>query len=488
MLKDQKFTKQDILAYFSRPGRSINQARINEISSGHERYAAIPSASNEQLTSYLSKWEDTSLPSPDFAEQSPVHPDLLTLRFSTNNGGQIEVAATESYDVEFKESFNWSNADKYCKTLAGMANNKGGYILFGVEDKTRKIVGIKQTKMDQFDISKLNQFLSQNFSQALMVEKGQFTLSGKTIGSFYVYTSDHKPVICRGNKGLFSSGCIYFRYPGETKSIHEPELTQLLEEKRQRDEERTLKLMAQISSVGGERSAVLNLNSGEIAGTSSSFLLDETLLDKIKFISEGSFDEKAGAPALKLIGDIQPIGPHATIVKHEVSDSITETDIHRAFVSQQCKYNPKAYIKAQINLQPKWFPIFFFAKKAGLSLDELKEVITSASTDYPSRASEQLERVDKGTLPSGPPSKNNVQKYLSEICNENELDITEIDKTKSYLKALRLTNENNSNFEHVLNITKNIWKKYHGNNDLVSYFRNALTTIDKVFIGDKYFY
>ena len=47
----------------------------------------------------------------------------------------------ESNTVEFKESFNKSNTPKYAKTMAAYANNRGGYIIFGVKDNPRKIVG-----------------------------------------------------------------------------------------------------------------------------------------------------------------------------------------------------------------------------------------------------------------------------------------------------------------------------------------------------------
>ena len=41
----------------------------------------------------------------------------------------------ESVTVEFKESYNSNNNVKYGKTMAAYANNRGGYIIFGVTDK-----------------------------------------------------------------------------------------------------------------------------------------------------------------------------------------------------------------------------------------------------------------------------------------------------------------------------------------------------------------
>lgn len=60
-------TSQEILAYFSRPGRSINSARINEVKSS-ARFDTIPAASSEELRAFLSRW-------PDHDHVTGLHPD-----------------------------------------------------------------------------------------------------------------------------------------------------------------------------------------------------------------------------------------------------------------------------------------------------------------------------------------------------------------------------------------------------------------------------
>jgi len=52
---------------------------------------------------------------------------------------------------EFKISFNWNSRDKYAKSMAAFANNKGGYIVFGVKDKPLDLVGL-QSKVKVVDI------------------------------------------------------------------------------------------------------------------------------------------------------------------------------------------------------------------------------------------------------------------------------------------------------------------------------------------------
>ena len=53
-------SNQDILAFFSRPGRSINQGRIAEITKGR-RYATVPAASPGELRAFLSRWPEHDL-------------------------------------------------------------------------------------------------------------------------------------------------------------------------------------------------------------------------------------------------------------------------------------------------------------------------------------------------------------------------------------------------------------------------------------------
>ena len=67
MLSEGGRMGQEILAYFSRPGRSINPARINEVKRGR-KFDAIPAASPEELRTFLSRW-------PDHDHVTGLHPD-----------------------------------------------------------------------------------------------------------------------------------------------------------------------------------------------------------------------------------------------------------------------------------------------------------------------------------------------------------------------------------------------------------------------------
>lgn len=56
-----------------------------------------------------------------------------------------EIFAGESKNLEFKESLP-AKSSKYMKTIVAFANGQGGKLIIGVEDDTKKIVGIDKNE------------------------------------------------------------------------------------------------------------------------------------------------------------------------------------------------------------------------------------------------------------------------------------------------------------------------------------------------------
>ncbi len=61
----------------------------------------------------------------------------------------MERFGIESENIEFKESIP-SNSEKYVKTAIAFANCKGGKIVFGIEDKTLKVIGIDKKNISKY--------------------------------------------------------------------------------------------------------------------------------------------------------------------------------------------------------------------------------------------------------------------------------------------------------------------------------------------------
>ena len=75
----------------------------------------------------------------------------------TSNG---KLRSRESNTVEFKKSFNMGSAAAYVKTMAAFANNTGGYIIFGIEDSPRSILGLKNNNLENLKQEKLTETIN----------------------------------------------------------------------------------------------------------------------------------------------------------------------------------------------------------------------------------------------------------------------------------------------------------------------------------------
>ncbi len=220
----------------------------------------------------------------------------------------------ESSTIEFKESFNFNGMPKYSKTMAAFANNKGGYILFGVKDTPRKLVGINKDRFDNIKQEKISTFLVDHFAPEIKWDIGIVKNEDKYFGYIYIYESEEKPVICKKNAGNndIQSGVIYFRYRGQSRKINYPELRKTIEEFRDRERRIWMSHIEKIAKIGPSNIALLDMISGDITTTKlegAKLIMDKGLIDelrdKVKFIEEGKFSESEGAPTLKIIGKIQ---------------------------------------------------------------------------------------------------------------------------------------------------------------------------------------
>lgn len=221
----------------------------------------------------------------------------------------------ESRDLEFKEQFNFAGLADYLRDFAAFANNVGGYIIFGVSNSPRKLVGLSKTSINQFekiDPEKISCGLLEIFSPDIQWEQQIFKIGTKKFGAFYIYESKQKPVIAKKEEGrgqLIKSGDIFFRYAGRTQQIEFPELAFIIEQRVKGTNDQWIALMSKIAKAGPANAAILDTERGIIEKNENQILvIDEDLIKKIQFIKEGQFQENKGATTLRLVGDVKPIG------------------------------------------------------------------------------------------------------------------------------------------------------------------------------------
>jgi len=220
----------------------------------------------------------------------------------------------EGQELEFKEQFNFAGLADYFRDFAAFSNNRGGILLFGVQDAPRLPIGLTAASLEQFqkiDPERITGYLLEIFSSNIDWEQAAFTVNGKHYGVFQIAEAATKPIIAKRNEGKdqqIVNGAIYYRYAGRTQIIQYAELQAIIERRVEQNNRQWLDLMAKIGRAGPQNAAILDTERAVIEKDDSRVLvLDEGLAKKIKFIKEGEFNQKVGATTLKLVGDVVPI-------------------------------------------------------------------------------------------------------------------------------------------------------------------------------------
>ena len=248
--------------------------------------------------------------------------------FTLDNKGYIK--KRESHDLEFKLNFQREELPKYIKTLAGMANNKGGQIVFGIQNSPHIPVGMTNSKFAECDPKDIDSLLREFFSHEMRWSSNVFSFNGLSFGILSVEEQEEKPVVCKKSKtGVLREGAIYYRYRGETKEIAYPELKKILDQERAKERLFWMHNIERIAMIGPRNVQVLDTYKGELEVSEHKILIDKGIIDKIKFIREGRFVEKEGVglPTLRLIGDVQGIDADAMIIKPDSIYPLTTSDL-----------------------------------------------------------------------------------------------------------------------------------------------------------------
>src|SRR5690606_7298378 len=132
-------------------------------------------------------------------------------KFQINSKGYL--INRESFDLEYKQSFHYGDSLlDYCRSMVGMANNRGGKIIFGIQDSPRIPVGLKNDKFEKCDPKKINEVVSEYFSHEFEWSISTTTFEGRTFGIITVIESQQKPILCKKTKyKLVREGAVYYR-------------------------------------------------------------------------------------------------------------------------------------------------------------------------------------------------------------------------------------------------------------------------------------
>lgn len=132
----------------------------------------------------------------------------------------------EGTKLDFKLKLNLeteSSKKEFAKDICAIANARGGrgYILFGIEDKTKRIIGISP---EDFVEEKLQLIVSTRIDPPVPISVDLVKIQSKLVGVITIYNTDQKP------HQLRESGAFHIRRGSTTDLMRKEEIASLLQE------------------------------------------------------------------------------------------------------------------------------------------------------------------------------------------------------------------------------------------------------------------
>ena len=416
---------------------------------------------------------------------------LKIFKKSTRNASLI--GTNEGITVEYKESFGWKSLSEYFKAMAAFSNRDGGYIIFGIKDKPHELLGLKSEALKRFeeiDNQVRSTHLREHFSPEIIWEKIIFNFEGNNYGVLYTYSAKEKPVICKKDADELRKGAIYYRYNSQNSEIDYPELHNTIEEEKNKINSIWMQTIRQIGDSGVTKTALLDLKSGKMTGANTSLYIDESLLNDISFVQEGSFVETGGNPALKVVGQVQTVvGAQRVVVEQERNKAINADEIINSFITQEKVNNPLEFVKQICYQNTGNMPVYYYLNLANKNDDEaisfIESVpINSMSKDLLKRRISQKEIKFVRCSNSISAASKRKTAYLQSLLEESLIIPTSETELKYCLSAIRGLERSQikDHKDYILNVMYEIYTNYFNNQPFSSIkpeFRYSLCWIDE---------
>ncbi|MEQ8906410.1 ATP-binding protein [Ekhidna sp.] len=414
--------------------------------------------------------------------------DMIKEAIKTRQDGTL--IKRESYTLEFKETFDWTNRAsriKYLKSIAAFANNRGGLMVFGISDGPRKVVGIDNLFID-LDDSELGQFMGQYFSPTPEYERREVAIRNKKIGALYIHPAENKPVVCTKSYGdLIIEASIYYRYHSRSDKIKSGDLIYLIKQAKEDETRRWMELFSRVSTIGIQNAGIFNVQSGEIkTSAGNKFILDERLIKDLKVLDKYSLQED-GAEAVKIIGQIDEAGA----VIHR-SFAIHDDDILKAFLTGQVVDEPFEYLEAICYQSSGIFPARYFVNLLGVSIDDAIDRLKGVNTRTQAKSRLISLLSDEAYLEE---LKNNCRldadtatgelrrEYHDNMVNGNAIEIENEGQAKRVLEAVLNLERDNYDQQVVKETLLEIVERFYATT-IRTQIRQAISYLDLLENGD----
>jgi|GEM_PF-3459766 len=399
------------------------------------------------------------------------------------------VKSRETHQVEFKQDFDWDNKPsriKYLKSIAAFANRKGGFMIFGISDSPRELLGMNKPfiEIDDADISS---FINGYLSPSPHFERREYQLRGKRVGILYIHECDKKPIVCTKTYDvILSESSIYYRYSSQSDRIKAGDLIHLIKEAKELESQKWMALFSKVSSIGVHNVGIFNSREGAITThKNNQFILDEDLIKRLKVIDQYS-ENKQGAEAVKIIGEIDSVGTIITKSKY-----LHDNDIIRCFLSGDEVDQPEEYLKAMCYQSSGTLPLYYYLRSANFTMERGVEFLRNVNKNSQAK-SKLIQRLqDDSTLEN---AHNNCSihsgtsigatrlELYNRILNQerDEIDVSSFEQTRRTLEAIMNLSHGEYDQAFVKDLLRDIMTEYYRNEKLSNQIRQAVAFIDLI--------
>ena len=366
---------KDIQFYFNRPDRPVNTGRISTIRSGsYSNSGQIAAAPDDELEAFFRSFDKSSKGTRG-KKVEPTIAETARALFRKSNDGTWSLEGGEHESCECKRDFDPKKLTTIVKAVAALANNKGGYIFFGVSNASFNVEGVGK-EFSKTDIVQIVDKVKAHLSPTpTIVAKDTIDFDGLLVGFLRVAKHLNPPVVVYRDADGLNEGEILFRYPGQSSRIKFGDLRAMLDERDRLAQSALAQAAGRIADIGTKHAMILDTHRNVLEDGGHSILIDQKLAENLKFIKEGEFNEKLGAPTLKLVGEVAPVtvkGPTTTIVAHA---AIFQESILEKFIKQERVDSPIEYIYAGLAQSRMWLPIFYYARMCQKSNKEIAALV-----------------------------------------------------------------------------------------------------------------
>jgi hypothetical protein len=388
--------------------------------------------------------------------------------------------------------------------MAAFANARGGYIFFGITDNPRTVSGLDGKSLasfDNLDQAKLTESLNEIFSPEIHWAIDLIAITeDKVVGVLYTFEADEKPIVARKayqqQNAKISEGDILYRYNSRSQRIRFPELRRLLDEARYREQRAMMSHIDALVRAGAANAAVLSFSDNILQGpTGQKVLMDEVLLDQISFIREGEFDEVAGAPTLKVVGEIQPATAITVGEERIVRSALSSDDVLYDFLLRRNVGNPEQYIRQTATGNTGFLPVQYYRVLARKSHEELLAYVETIATRAPAKRKlvDRLEMADDMKI--NPPMKDSShtstmerRSYFERLLSDEAGDITFTTPSEAQhlLEAVKALDDDQiaERFEVMLRLMLEAFDAYYSSDAKVAdALRRAACRVDSAMFG-----